>query len=80
MRCSGHIVQELLSGSKTPVEQAGLLKTANRGLIVLKVVGLTPNWALPGKAEPGQILVNGSLKFRTASIFVDVFNPKKKPA
>jgi hypothetical protein len=44
------------------------------------VLRLPPHRRLPGDAEPGEVLVDRGLEFRSAPRRVDIFDPQQKPS
>src|SRR5690349_5675827 len=62
------------------IQQAAVAQPLDRGRIEREMLRLAQDRLLPREAEPGEIVENGLLVLRTATVEIDVLHPQEEAA
>jgi hypothetical protein len=79
-RRGGDLGDDLPARAEAGIDEPGGLETGERAAIVVEVIRLPADRAVPRQAEPREVLQDRSLELRTAARPVDVLDAQEERA
>ena len=75
---TGDLGGNLLAAAEAGIEKAVGRETIEGGAIIGEMIRLPAHRLLPGKAEPGEVLINPALELRPAAAAVDILDAQQE--